>query len=63
MTDLSKKPVCLEIKLNGETSDQLWNNLVDLVCYAVECKQAQENRWPHMVSTEAGKITVIEPDL
>lgn len=48
----------LEIKLNGETPKELWSSLLGLVCYASECKQAQDGHWPHMVSTEDGKIIV-----
>lgn len=49
----------LEIKLKGETPEQLWGSLLGLVCYACECKQAQGGHWPHMVSTtDDGKITV-----
>jgi hypothetical protein len=48
----------LEVKVNGETSQEAWWNLLDVMTYAIECKNAQEGLWPHMVSTNGGKITV-----
>lgn len=58
-SELAAPPGCasLEIKLNGETPEQLWSNLLGLLTYAVECKQAQ-GAWPHMVATDDGKISV-----
>ncbi len=50
----------LDISLKGETPQELWSSLLELVCYACECKQKQDNLWPHMVSTDAGKIVVTQ---
>lgn len=52
----------LEITLKGETPQELWNSLLDLTCYACECKHRQEGKWPYMVSTDAGKIVVRHND-
>lgn len=48
----------LDVRVTGASAQEAWSNLLDVVCYACECKQKQEGLWPHMVSTDGGKITV-----
>jgi len=48
----------LDVNVKGATSQEAWANLLDLLTYAIECKNAQDGLWPHMVSTNGGKITV-----
>ncbi len=48
----------LEVRVKGTDGQEAWSNLLDLVAYAIECKNAQGGLWPHMVMTDAGKITV-----
>ena len=53
----------LEVNVQGATRREAWDNLLALVTYAIECKNAQKGLWPHMVMTDAGKITVKAPNV
>lgn len=52
----------LDIELKGETPEQLWCSLLDLMTYACQCRLAQDGLWPHMIRTDHGKIVVNASD-
>ena len=53
----------LIVTINGDTADELWNNLNWLLCNAVACKN-ELGGWPMMVcETNHGKIEVKQNSL
>ncbi len=49
------------IELDGDTPKELWDNLLDLVCYACECKSKNDSVWSTMVSkSDTGLIKIVD---
>lgn len=58
---MEKPKQLLEITLLGDTHDEQWNNLLELICEAVERGQDRKCKWPVFISTtRAGQIKQLD---
>ena len=50
----------LVVSVTGSDAQEAWSNLVAVVCSACESKQEHGGQYPLMISTDAGKVQIVQ---